>query len=471
MIRRVDLSKCYKQTVLYVGLLLPIMAVVSGCSLLPPGAAQQTSDQGERSERDGPVAVQTAIAETGSVAGALTYTGTTRPTQQVTVRSQVSGTVTDLLVDVGDAIAQGSLLAQLDGNLQTTDLNQAQAELSARRSQTAQAEVSITAAQSAVVQAQATFDQALLDAQRLRRLAQQGAISQQEAEAAQLAATNAQQAVRSAQAQVDAQRQAVASSVGQIEAQRAVLEQTQRQLSYADLRSPLTGVVLSREVETGDFVESGATVLELGDLSNLEVTVQVSELDISRLSVGQPAQVQLDAFPDEGSIAGQIERIAPVADSTSRLIPVQVSIPNVGGRLGSGLLARVQFSSGAQPRVVVPASALTVGEAEDTVFAIEGEGEQARAIARAVEVGDRKQDQVEILSGLNAGESFVLQSDRPLTSDQPVRLSILSEGTDGFVEQSNSSESRTEQKSGRQSDGQSGKQSDRQSGKPAKRSN
>ncbi len=414
-------SQYPKPAIIQIGLLLPLIAIISGCGLLPPGAAQ--SEGGGRGGRpdgaSGPIAVQTATAETGSVASGLTYTGTTRPSQQVALRSQVSGEIINLPVDIGNPIARGQVLAQLDGDLQTTNLNQAQAELFARRAETAQAEVSIADAQTAVVQAQSTLDQARIDADRLRQLANQGAISQQEAEAAELAAVNAQQAVRSAQAQVAAQQQATASAANQIDAQQAVLAQTQKQLSYADLRSPLSGVVLSRQADVGDFVESGATVLELGDLSTLEVTVQVSELDIARLSVGQSARVQLDAFPGEGSITGQIEQISPVADPTSRLIPVQVSIPNLSGRLGSGLLARVQFSASAQARVVVPESALAVGEADNTIFVTEGEGDQVKAVARPVKVGEKNQDRVEIISGLEAGESFVVESDRPSPQTKP----------------------------------------------------
>lgn len=426
-------SKSWRQAVVHMGSLLPLIAVVSGCDF-PPSAAQPAGSRGGRPEQaDGPVAVQTAKANAGSLAEALTYTGTTRPTQQVSLRSQISGEVTNLFVDVGDAIARGDLLAQLDGDLQVTNLNQAQAELSARRAQTAQAAVSIRDAQAAVVQAQATFDQARIDANRLQQLASQGAISQQEAEAAALAATNAQQAVASAQAQVAAQQQAVASAADQVNAQRAVLSQQQKQLSYADLVAPLSGVVLSREVDAGDFVESGTTVLELGDLSNLEVTVQVSELDIARFSVGQAAQIALDAFPSEGSITGEIKQISPVADSTSRLIPVQVSIPNTNGRIGAGLLARVTFSSSSQGKVTVPASALALGQgdrADNTIFVAEGEGEASKAIARSVRIGDRSSERVEILSGLAPGESFIAQSDRPLTSGQAIRLSILSEPSD-----------------------------------------
>ncbi|MEL7142200.1 MAG: efflux RND transporter periplasmic adaptor subunit [Cyanobacteria bacterium J06643_4] len=421
--------------------------MVSGCGLFLPASGQPSGQssggrgggQGGRGGRpesaDGPVSVQTATAETGTIEGRLTYTGTTRPRQQVSLRSQVSGEIVSLLADVGDPIGRNDLLVQLDGDLQTSDLNQAQAELSARRAATAQAEVSIRDAQAVVVQAQATFDQARLDADRLRQLANQGAVSLQEAEAAELAATNAQQAIASAQARVEAQRQAVASAADQVEAQQAVLAQNQKQLSYADLRSPLTGVVLSQQAEVGDFVQSGATVLELGDLSSLEVTVQVSELDIAQLRVGQLARVALDAFPGEGSISGRIQQISPVADSTSRLIPVQVMIPNSNRQIGSGLLARIQFSAGQAERVIVPASALAVGTEENTIFVIEGEGEEKSAIARQVSIGQRDQDRVEILSGLEPDEAFVVVSDRPLTSGQAVRLSILSESSD-FVEPS-----------------------------------
>ncbi|MEL7351048.1 MAG: efflux RND transporter periplasmic adaptor subunit [Cyanobacteria bacterium J06560_5] len=488
------LNQQFKQTARQAGILLPVVIVVSGCSFFPssregPGTAG--AGPGRPRQVDGPVAVQTAQAKAGSVSGLLTYTGTTRPSQQVTLRSQVSGEVVDLAVDVGDVIAQNQPLAQLDGNQQTTSFNQAQAELSARRAETAQAQVSIRDAQAAVVQAQATFDQAQIDATRLRQLADQGAISQQAAEAAELAVTNAQQQVASARAQVGAQQQAAEAATDRIDAQQAVLAQTQQQLSYADLRSPLTGVVLSRDVDIGDVVESGDAILELGDLDRLEVTVQVSELDIGQLSVGQAARVQLDAFPGEGSIPGEIEQIAPVADSTSRLVPVQVIIPNFEGRIGSGLLARVQFSpggqTGQQASVVVPASALTlqqnsadesatakeivaeetiaeetIADNSSTVFVIEGEGEQAKAIAQAVRVGENDQNRVTILSGLEPGSTFVVQSDRPLTSGQPVRLSILSEN---LSQPNQQPERQPERQSNQQSNQQPSQQPDRQTGK------
>ncbi|MEM9567590.1 MAG: efflux RND transporter periplasmic adaptor subunit [Cyanobacteria bacterium P01_E01_bin.34] len=342
------------------------------------------------------------------------------------LRAQVSGEVIDLAVDIGDAVSNGDIVAQLDGDLQVAILNQSLALLSSAQAEMAQAEVSIADIQSAVNQAQATLDRAEADIARQQVLAEQGAISQQELEGTELEVVSAQQTMLSAQARLDVQRQAARAAADRISAQEAVVMQNRQQLSDAELRSPLTGVVLTRQVDVGDFVESGATVLELGDLSHLKVTVQVSELDLERIEIGQSAQVQLDAFPNEGTIAGQIERISPVADETSRLVPVQVTIPNVNRRIGSGLLARVQFSSEQDSRVIVPDSALGIGEDTNTVFVIEGEDE-VKAIARPVKIGERGQDGVEILSGLEPGESFVTRSDRPLTSGQAVRLSILSD--------------------------------------------
>ncbi len=430
----------FDQRVTQLGLRLPLILLpllLSGCGLFTASEAQTSRDGGDAPGQNeaGPVAVKTIRAEAGSLSGQLAYTGTTRPAQQVTLRAQVDGEVIDLGADAGDPIERGSVLAQLDGNLQIADLGEAEAELAARRSETAQAQVAISDAQAVAIDAQATLDQAQTDASRLRQLADQGGISLQTAEASELAVVNARQALRSAQAQVASRRQAAASAASRIEAQQAVVAQQQKRLSDTDVRSPITGAVLSRQVDIGSYVESGAALFELGDLSTIKITVQVSELDLDQLSLGQPAQVKLDAFSSEGSISGRITQIAPLADAASRLLPVEVTIPNLNGQIGSGLLARVQLDTSARSTVaasasagvVVPTSALEVGEDEAAVYVVEGEGDTAKAIARSVRIGEQDNDRVEILSGLAPDEAFIVQSDRLLTSGQAIRLSILSD--------------------------------------------
>lgn len=405
-------------------LLLP----TAGCGLLPESAAQTGPPRGRAGQSDQPPAVETQVVTTGTVKDVLQYTGTTQPVQQVVVRSQISGQIQSLPVDIGDTVAPGDLLALVDDALLRVEVNEAEAELASRQSEVAQAQATVSDGRTAVESAQVQLRQAKIEADRLKQLAQAGAISTQEAEQAQVTVAVAQQAVRSAEEQTRTRQQAVNAAQGRVESQRAVIAQAEAQLSYTAVRSPIAGVVLARTLDAGDFAQTGSEILQLGDLSAIEVAVQVSELDLARISRGQPVQVQLDAFPDQ-QWTGRITRISPVANATSRLIPVEVTIPNPAGRIGSGLLARVRFTPpGAQP-VVVPESALSVGaqSAQAVVFVVSKADSGSTVKARSVQLGARNQGQVEILSGLKPGETIVIKGDRPLEDGQAVRLSILSD--------------------------------------------
>lgn len=155
---------------------------------------------------------------------------------------------------------------------------------------------------------------------------------------------------------------------------------------------------------------------------------------MGRIRVGQAARVTLDAFPAR-EYRGTVDRIAPAADATARLVPVEVRVPNGDRAIVSGLLARVQFESGGAPQIAIPEGALDVGgeaseseESESTVFAIEMNGDVATAQARTVVLGDRRNGLVQVRSGLRDEEAIVVRSSQPLSDAQTVRLSILSEG-------------------------------------------
>jgi HlyD family secretion protein len=405
-------------------LLLGAGVALTSCGVLPEREAQAQQEQGQRG--NGAVAVETAIARAGSLTSQLEYTGTTEPVRQVSLRSQVEGQLLDLAVDVGDRVRQGQVLARVDDRILLTDVNQARAELAALRSEVAESEAQVSDAEALVRSAQAELEQARADAQRFETLAENEAITAQQAEQARTTLRTAEEAVQSAWQQVRTRQQTVVAAVGRVRAQEAVLAQVEERRTYAVLRSPINGAVLEKVTEPGNLVQPGNEVLKLGNFNEVKVVVQVSELELADLRVGQTAMVKLDALPDQ-ELSGRVTRISPAADPTARLVPIEVTIPNVEGRIGSGLLVRVQFSSGtAQPQVVVPESAIGEGDAP-TLFVVQGEGEQAKAVARSVQVGDRANGQVVILSGLEAGETFIASSSRPLKDGQPVRLSILSE--------------------------------------------
>lgn len=403
-------------------MLLGVLWLPTGCTIFPAGRAQPTGQP--EADADSP-SVETILAETGSVAADLTYTGTTTPVQQVSLRAQAAGQVRQLTVDVGDRVARGQLLAQIDDSLLTIDVQEAQSELASRQSEVAQAEAEVSDAQTEVARARVELQQAQSDADRLRRLANAGAISEQEAEQAESTLAIAQQALNSAQQQVATQRAAVQAAEGQVSSQQAVLGRSQEQFSFTQVLAPLNGVVLSRQVDAGDVLQVGDEIAQVGDFSATRVDIQVSELDLAQIQLGQAVQVRLDAFPQQ-PFTGSITRISPAADPTARLVPVEVTLANPNGQIGSGLLARVTLTP-TDTTLVVPTAALDIHEGDTPlVYVVTQQGEQATVEARPVELGDQQNGQVEIRSGIEAGESIVVRSSSPLSDAQSVKLSILS---------------------------------------------
>ncbi len=412
MVSRKKIASCFLAS----SLLLPV-----GCTLDPQSSAQSGRPGAEDNQ---PPVVEVAVAQPSSALGQLSYTGTTRPLQQISLTSRVEGQLLELLVDVGDAVSQGQAIARLDDNLLVTAVQEAESELAARRFDVDQAQSQLAEARAQVEQARATLQQAQGDAERLQRLEQDGAISTQDSELAVTGRRTAEQVLLSAQEQVRTREQAIASAQQRAESQQAIVDQARERLSYARLESPLSGVVLTKAAEPGDLVQPGETVVEIGDLSEVHVLIDISDRDRSLIALNQRVEVILDAFPSQ-TMTGLVTRISPVADATARLIPVEITISNPGGKIGSGLIARVQVETAPREAILIPQSALDASDGE-TVFVVSGD-EEPTVEPRPVQLGDRRDDQVEVLTGLDSGELYVVESDRPLTAGQTVRRSLLSE--------------------------------------------
>lgn len=456
-------------TLIGASLVVGVSLTVSGCSLLPRQAAEaQTERQGNAADR--PSAVEVGVARAERLEQPREYTGTTQPAREISLRSQVEGQLQQLSVDVGDRVTQGQAVAQVDDTILTAAVLSAEAELASRQSEVAQARTQVSDARTRVEQARLELQQAEADAARLEQLARQGAISLQQAEQARTAARTAAQVVRSAQEQVRNQQQSITAAQGRVLAQQGALAQARERRNFAVVTSPITGFVLEKISETGNLVQPGAEILKLGDFSRAKIAVQVSDLELGSIRLGQSVQVRLDAFPNRNFV-GTVSRISPAANPTSRLIPVEVTVPNPGGQIGSGLLARVSFQPQGTAKVVVPQTALqrdrggrqasgngaagstnsasrpapsprasaapsrssngstdTARPTRGTIFVLAAtNAEQPTVAARPVTLGRQADGKVEIVAGLKPGERYVLRSDRPLKSGQSVRLSVLSE--------------------------------------------
>ena len=419
------------------GLLLLLLVAVSGCGVFSKAEAESPRQTGGGGRgggaQGGPAPVDVAIAKTGSLQDNIELTGTTQPVKEISLRAQVEGQLLALLVDAGDPVTRGQTLAQIDAALLTTSVTEAEAELATRRSEVAQAEAQVNDARAQVEEARLQLQQAQSDAARLQQLLREGAIAAQQAELAQTEARTAAQALRSTQEQVRTRQQAVVAAQGQVSAQQAVLAQAKERQSYAVLSSPVTGVVLQRQIDPGTLVQPGAEILRLGDFSSAKVVVNVADKQLSTIREGQDVQVTLDAFPNQ-TFRGQVTRITPVANAL--YVPVEITIPNENGRINSGLFARVTLSQAQTSRVIVPESAVQTERgtqpdsqrnANATLFVVDENVAEPKVTARSVTLGQKANGKVEILSGLRAGEQFVARSGRPLKDGAPVRLSILSE--------------------------------------------
>jgi RND family efflux transporter MFP subunit len=427
LVFRVQGNGSFLRTLLGLGVVVTLV----GCNTLPSDEASAQQQVGENTQV---TPVDVSIAQTGRLTEPPEYTGTTAPAREVSLRSQVTGQVLNVTVDIGDRVNQGQTVARLDDALLVSAVNQAEAELASLRAAVARAQNQVSNAQAQVERSRLELQQAQADLARQQRLLQEGAVPAQQTEQARTEAQTAVQILRAAQEQVRTEQQAVVAAQSQVTAQQAVVAQARRQQSYARLTAPIAGRVMQRQTEVGNFVQPNTEIVRIGDFSRIQVNVEVSELELASIRQGQNVTVRLDAFPDE-NFTGQVSRISPAADQTARLIPVQVLIPNNNGQIGSGLLARLQFESEAPQRVVVPQTALPntaqARQEESTIFVVSGTANEGIVTARSVKLGESANGQVEILSGLQPGERFVARSGGALTDGANVRFSILSESQQG----------------------------------------
>ncbi len=410
-------------------LLLPV-----GCSPIGLGEAQTESPEVKQQQKS--IAVDVAIAREARLEKGAEYTGTTFPNREVSVRSQVEGQLLDVTVDVGDTVKKGQILAQIDDYLLTSEVAEAEAEVAALQAEVASWQAEVNDAQAAVERSRLELQQAQSDAARSEQLYREGAISEQSVELALTAVGTATQALQSAQQQVQNQISAVNAAQRRVTAQQALVDRAKQRQSYTTLTASVDGSVLERVLEPGDLAQPGNEILRLGDLSQVKVEVQISELELNSIRQGQPTEVRLDAFRDR-LFTGKVSQISPVADPTARLIPIEVTIPNGDRRIGSGLLARVSFEPTIKQQVVIPEAAIQMAYSQNNksntdeqtamIFVVNGKGEAATVQARTVTIGKRADNLVEILSGLKPGEQFVVRSSKELQDGDKVRLSFISE--------------------------------------------
>lgn len=327
--------------------LMLIMSGVLGGEKIPPGRVAPPPPL--------PAPAHTATASLTVTPEIYEAVGTVRSRVEVTVAPQVTGRITDVLFEAGDAVEAGQLLATLESD-----------EFEARLAQ----------ARSALESARALQEQATLGLNRIRRLFDKEAATQEQLEAAEAL-----------------KKQADAG----VEAARQKLEEAKVAMGYTRITSPSSGVVATREADPGDLAWPGRTLVTLQDPDDLRLEARVREGLISRVAVGDEVEILIPAL--DRQVTGTVVEITPSGDPVSRSFEVEARIP-AGDRLYPGMFGKLRFRIGEREVVTVPARAVTsVGQLETVLLESEG-----RWVRRYVTTGRTRDERTEILSGVRPGE-------------------------------------------------------------------
>ena len=413
----------------------------------------------------------TAAVERGVIDSFVKTTGSCDAVVTVQVGSQVSGNIVALYADFNSKVKSGQLIARIDPAMFQARVDQskasyanaqasvvtAQANIKKAESDIATAEANVANQKSNVVRAQSEVADADLKNKRRVTLMQEGVISKEEAdsaratydqavaslESAQSGVLAAQAAVESAKAQRDVAQTQLQGAQALVNQAQAALKQTQLDLQHTEIRAPVDGVVVSRNMDLGQTVAASfqaPTIFQIAqDLSKMEVDTNVDESDIAPIKVGQRADFTVDAYPGQ-VFSGRVYQIrqAPLKVQNVVTYDVVVQVANPDLKLFPGMTANVKvMTGGVTDALRIPMAALrfrpagvvvgggavtgsapgkgpksatsgsgarTTGARTQTIYVLD----KGNAVATRVTLGITDGNNMQVISGLNEGQLVIL---------------------------------------------------------------
>jgi RND family efflux transporter MFP subunit len=355
------------------------------------------------------VKVATANAASGSGASAagavLNASGYVTARRRATVSSKVTGKVTHVFVEEGQSVRQGQVLARLDD--------------SQTRAQLALAEAQISASRKSFAEDQARLREAELNLGRRQRLLKEGVVGSAE--------------VDTAQAEVDSLKARIEYTQQQVLVAQAQVNLRKTDLDDMVVRAPFSGVAISKDAQPGEMISpvsagGGFTRTGIGtivDMSSLEIEVDVNESFINRVRSAQRVEAVLDAYPD-WRIPAHVITTVPSADRQKATVRVRIAFDELDPKILPDMGVKVSFlrdeepeqTTAPVPRVTVPKAAVKTVDGRTIVFVIRDDRVERRAIRAGLENGG----QIEVLSGLSAGERVVVEGPDTLKDGDRVKI-------------------------------------------------
>ncbi len=329
-------------------------------------ACADTAEQAPGGQREArPMPVQALEIQPRDLSRVITVSNAVEPMRTIRLAARTEGVLTEVLVEEGDAVSADQILARIDVREQQAELARARARLQERR---------------------ATFE-------RLEQLRERNYIDLASYEAAR-----------------------AELSVAETE-----VELWETRVEFGTVRSSIGGTVVARYIEPGEAIARHAPLFSIADLSSLVVRLGVSELDVGNLRVGDPVVVNIDAVAQAEQLAGLIRRIFPAAEIDSRLITVEVELPDALAKgVRPGFLARARLLvERRENALAVPAGAVAESDGEFFVMVVNG---QDRLERRVIEPGVIRGAWREVLSGLEPGDRVISANPMEMTAGDRVRV-------------------------------------------------
>jgi RND family efflux transporter MFP subunit len=291
----------------------------------------------------------------------FTINGTTVPSKEVKIASEVQGKLIGLYIDNGDFVRAGQVIASLDASVFAVQLSSIDASIA----------------------------KAKLDLARYTKLIDMGGATPMQAESAQL----------------------------QINSLVAEKKQVLEQISHMQIRAPFTGKIENVSVELGSFVTYGTVLAQLIDNSSLKINVFLSEQEAFKVKTGQPVSINSAVLAEPKT--GKISMVSDKADASGKFL-TEISFSNTDtAKLKAGMLADVHFSDDAvKTGLSIPVSALLASAKDAKVFFVNGNHVEERSIKTGIVTADK----VEVLEGLKAGEQVVISGQLNLENGSTISI-------------------------------------------------
>lgn len=373
-----------------------LLAVYAGCKSDYPSTGKAASPDSKAAARQ---VTTVKVAET-PIGQTVTVNGSLAAYDQTTVGVKVPGRLQNISIDLGTVVRKGQAIAQLEQQDYKLRVQQAEAALAQARARLGLSpdgtDDRVTADETGTVrQAKAVLEDARAKRDRTARLVQQGITPRAEWDT-----VNSEYKVAESRYQ-DALEE-IRNRQGLLAQRRSELALARQQLADTVVYSPLTGVVQEKRASVGEYLAAGAPVVVIVQTDPLRLRVEVPERESQNVRTGQSVRVTLEGDPD--SYLGYVKRLSPTISQQNRVLAVEADVRN-NGRLKPGAFVRAEIvTDQTSTAVTVPTSAIVTFAGIEKVITIEG----GKALEKPVLTGRRGSDWVEIKSGINVGQTVIV---------------------------------------------------------------